>query len=184
LHKTNLKPKTNIPFFVKTRIKNTTLYTIAFLLFLFGNSVNVIHFCCDICRVQGTQVFTENNCHEQVINKILWNNSDNSGNLNQTTPGNSRNTANSTCSTTNLNHFPFQLNHQHNTCSLENISINLDYYQQHINLIPSILSLSYIIDENRNLAESATKVHNTPLYTSAIHLAGRRLLNEICILRN
>lgn len=191
-------------------IKNTTLYIIAFLLFLFGNTVNVIHFCCDLCRTQGTEVFTENNCHDNesiesvVINsnfdytsnisicsekrsqKESINTSDNSGSCVenvQIEPANAHNS--NKCQDDFQNKLPFQLNHQHNSCSLETISIILDYYHQNINVIPVVLTLYQDLNEQlQNLAVSAAKSVKKPLYTSAVHLSGRNLLNNICVLRN
>lgn len=155
-------------------IKNTSLYIIAFLLFLFGNTVNVIHFCCDLCRTQGTEVFTESNCHdsekiESVTFKYEVANAHNSG----------------TCKDDLQTQIPFQVNHQHNSCSLETISINLDYFHKNINVIPVALTLYQDLNEQlQNLAVSAAKSVKPPLYTSAVHLSGRSLLNDICVLRN
>ena len=154
-------------------IKNTTLYIIAFLLFLFGNAVNVIHFCCDLCRTQGTEVFTENNCHESENIASVSVNSIN-------TPDRS-----SSCTDHLQTQLPFQLNHQHNSCSLETISINLDYFHKNIKVIPVVLTLFQDLNEQlQNLAVSAAKSVKPPLYTSAVHLSGRSLLNNICVLRN
>ena len=161
---------------MKTCVKNTALCTIAFLLFLFGNSVNVIHFCCDVCRVQGTNVFTEDICHEKLGVGVFLSNS-NSSNPEIIDVENG-------CSVQGI-HSPFHLTHQHEVCSLSRITIILDVIQKNLNNRHSVQK-AFLYSDFFLKAFSLKTISSItyPLYNRAISLAGRILLNKICVLRN
>jgi len=160
---------------VKTQVKNTVLYTIAFLLFFFGNAVNVIHFCCDVCRVQGARVFTESICHEQKL----------PGKLAGFDLSDSERHDGATCSLDQNGGFPFHLTHQHEACSLDRESITLDGFYKKINVSPlTLMSLIFSGHWMNGLTDIKTATLSFPLHASAIPLTGRQLLNKICVLRN
>jgi|GEM_PF-1783716 hypothetical protein len=166
---------TNIHFFVKTYLKNIALCAIAFLLFFFGNSVNVIHFCCDICRTHGTQVFTENICNEE----HAFLNSELSGEFDTDShDGNF-------CSSIMQDGFPFHLNHQHEACSMDRISIIQEVLSDHLKVFqPFWVILSIIPVLLFDVAYHAHLVFIFPHHHSGIPPAGRLLLNRICVLRH
>jgi hypothetical protein len=155
---------------VKNRVKKSTLYAMAFLLFFFGNAVNVIHFCCDVCRVHGTEVFTENSCHEQ---STKGDQLENDGLVASRHDGDSNHSS--------LGRLILHLTHSHEICSLNRVSITLDELHKDvrvwlaatfIDLIPSDLKL-----------KTPVKVV-TLLDSFAVPLSGRTILNRICVLRN
>ena len=156
---------------MKNHVKNTTLYAIAFLLFFFGNAVNVIHFCCDVCRVHGTEVFSEAICHEQsgagkVASYGVQNMDAHDG---------------STCSSKQDKSFPFQLTHHHESCSLSQVSITLDDFNHNVKMFITVLTITPFLIDISNIKVSKIPL---PFYSSVIPLAGRQLLNKICVLRN
>jgi len=149
---------------------------IAFLLFLFGNSVNVIHFCCDVCRVQGTNVFIEESCHEKLVADVLFTSSMDSN------PTIIKDTK---CCTEPKKDSPFQLTHQHEACSLICISIILDEFQKSIK-DQLLVQLIPLFPETflKDLSAKTTSHFLVTVYTYTIQLTGRQLLNKICVLRN
>ncbi len=156
---------------MKNHVKNTTLYAIAFLLFFFGNAVNVIHFCCDVCRVHGAEVFTEDICHEQ----------SGAGKVAYTDVQNMDAHDGVTCTTTQDNNFPFQLTHHHESCSLSQVSITLDDFNRNVKTFITVLTIAPFLINLSNIQVSKIPL---PFYSSVIPLAGRQLLNQICVLRN
>jgi len=161
---------------VKTCVKNTALCTIAFLLFLFGNSVKVIHFCCDVCRVQGTNVFIEENCHEKPGTGVFFSNSNDS---------NQKIFNGNNCCAEQKNDSPFQLTHEHEVCSLICISIILDEFQKSLKY-QLLVQVTHLFSANflKDLSAKTTSNILVTSYSYAIQLAGRQLLNKICVLRN
>lgn len=160
---------------MKTCVKNTTLYSIAFLLFFFGNAVNAIHFCCDICRVQGTQVFTQNICHEQSEAEFSAENILETKSVNLETACDC-NTLHST--------FPFHISSGNPACSLERISINLDDFSQQIKLKPLLFSLFFVCFHPIDSFLTIKTVSAPTNYSSAVPLTGTQILHLICVLRN
>jgi hypothetical protein len=160
---------------VKNRIKNTALYTIAFLLFFFGNSVNVIHFCCDVCRAHGSQIFTERICHEKIsVDKLL-----------KSDLPNLQTHDDAFCNHGQEGNCVSHLTHQHEICSLDRISITLDNF--HWNFKTKLLILAAFLFGTGFLGAffaRTTSDISFPFYSYAIPLAGRQLLNKICVLRN
>jgi len=160
---------------VKKRVINTVLYTIALLIFIFGNSVNVIHFCCDVCRVQGTQVFNEGVCHEfestDVISFSDRTNTEVHGGLFSCFGKDGR--------------YPFQLTDEHEECSINRISIILDEFQS-LKLI-FLLFITVFLFSGFYMNDFLTKRNHSAfslIQPYIIPLTGRQLLNRICILRN
>ena len=142
---------------MKNRVKIATLYAIAFLLFIFGNAVNAVHFCCDVCRDQGAQVITDNLCHEHSVVAIHADN------------------AKTDCET----------DIQHNPCSIERISIILDDFTRTtkgISLVHSLVSISGF--DFRELKSLSSVLITSVRISPPVLLSGRLLLNHICVLRN
>ena len=160
---------------MKTQLKNTILYTIAFLLFFFGNAVNVIHFCCDVCRAHGEKVFTENICHEL---PEAGKSADYIAESLEIHDG-------ATCDLGLNDGFPLHLTHQHEACSLDRVSIALDdfHYHPEANFL-ALTTMLFFGNDLIGLADKTTSIIISPTYSSFIQLAGRQLLNRICVLRN
>ena len=147
----------------------------AFLLFFFGNAVNVVHFCCDVCRVHGTEVFTESICHEQPENSSLA----------VTKDFDPESHDGYTCSLDQKDGYPFHLTHQHEACSLSRVSITLDHLYKSIKIKSLVLtSFLFSVPIFSDLGVHTTPSPIFPLYSSGVSLAGRLLLHKICVLRN
>lgn len=47
---------------MKQGLKHLSLLLLALVLLLFGNSVSIWHFCCDLCRDRGVEIIAQGNC--------------------------------------------------------------------------------------------------------------------------
>jgi len=154
----------------KSNIQTLLILFLASLIFMFGNSVNVWHYCCDLCQSHGPEIIENGLCHEE--------------------------SSKSCCKTTSdqqSSHLPncsndgssdqYIVQPDDHACSLENISIFLDkqdFKTEHKTLSGKLFvlvaNILFQFDQNQR-----------PTYqlTNSIHpgLSGRQILALNCILR-
>lgn len=154
----------------KSNIQIVLILFLASLIFLFGNSVNVWHYCCDLCQNQGPEVIENGICHEKSSAPCC-----------KTDP-NQQSSHSSNCS---KDHTSVQYIGQANdhACFLENISIFLDI--QDFKTEHKILSHDLLMVVACVLFQF--EPFQTPTYqlTNSLHppLSGRQILALNCILR-
>lgn len=156
---------------MKTKVKNTILLFFASLLFLFGNSVNIIHFCCDLCRSEGFEVLEDMHCHDESditsCDNIVTENNNHSLHCNGNCP---------------LDQSVSKEKHNHK-CRIDRISIELDDYvsKSNLKIFSNTLLFSQIFAENLNIFTNPQNdfrdLIHSPLKT------GKSLLKSNCILR-
>lgn len=156
---------------MKTKVKNTILLFFASLLFLFGNSVNIIHFCCDLCRSQGFEVVEDMHCHDEsdiaCCENIESENNNHSLHCNGNCP---------------LDQAVSKEKHDHK-CRIDRVTIELDDYvsKSNIKIFSNTLLFSHIIADDlsiyTNPQNNFRDLPYQPLKT------GKSLLKSNCILR-
>jgi len=167
------KTKTNILHFVKNRFKNIVLILISSLLFVFGNSVNIWHFCCDVCRDHANEVIINGDCS-------LYHEHDNNNYCETAQSRNHSGFCNGNC-------FADIAIHEgcgHESCYEECFSITLDDYTSIPNIksfckIFSSLALPTILKP----AEPKYFLTYKNLYAEAVPSSGRQILQNNCTLR-
>lgn len=151
----------------KLNIKSTLLVFMALLVFLFGNSVNVWHHCCDMCFGHEHYVVSE------VHSKEKGNESCCLGDRHLGVTENHMHECAGSCDQTL----------RHHSCFLENVSIVLDEnVSRSVQLIPSIFVYQAFLP-----TLSRFELDSPPLlliYRSGLPpLEGRQILAKNCILR-
>jgi len=154
----------------KSNLQIVLILFLASLIFIFGNSVNVWHYCCDLCQNNGPEVIENGICHEE------------SSDLCCTTIPNQQSSHLPNCYDDHSfdQHIGQAENH---SCFLENISIFLD--KQNFKTEHKILSHELFVFVASVLFQFDP--YQSPCYqlTKSLHppLSGRQILTLNCILR-
>jgi hypothetical protein len=156
---------------VKNRFKNIVLILVSALLLVFGNSVNIFHFCCDICRDHAKEVITSGDCsfyHE------------NNDDFETTSLENHSIYCKGNC----FADAAFQEDCGHESSYQECLSITLDNFKPDFNIKPiyTLLSTLVFVSFPKPAEPDFINTHKF-YYAEAFPLSGRQILDKNCTLR-
>ena len=154
---------------MKNRFRNSILILISTLILVFGNSVNIWHFCCDVCRNNAVEIVSTGNCsHFQEQD-----------NLNKSQI--SRSLIHSRfCK----GECPADTELEQESCYEDNYFITLDdqVFIPHLKPICQISSL-FVLPANLKQTESEFVFPNKNPNSQTFPPLGKEILRNICILR-
>jgi hypothetical protein len=158
---------------VKNLFKNSILISISAILLIFGNSVNIWHFCCDICREHAMELIQDGDC------SIYHENNTHSDCGSSKTVYNSR-----ICDDKCSSDIFLREDCGHEISYEENISVILD---DHIT-VPVIkvnenVMFTLVAQVSANISESGFLISNIIFNSVAFPKSGRQILQCHCIYR-
>lgn len=154
---------------LKNCFRNSVLIFISALILVFGNSVNIWHFCCDVCRNNAVEVVSTGNCRH-------FQEQDNHKKSKAAQSLIHSRFCNGEC--------PADMGLDEESCYEEHYCMTLDdqVFIPHIKPILQISTL-FVLPINLWFNEPESFFQNKNLYTGIFPPLGREILRSICILR-